>query len=674
MGIPKTFSKNYIFDHARFMAGKHSNIYLYWHSIIQLFLLSWKRLKKVVCTACGFRHSARVENRARIGHIEKMDSTTPPPHLPTLDLGVIGNCTISALVDQQGCIVWGCFPRFDSDPVFCSLLRGSENADFGFFSIELVDQARASQRYARNSAVLETILYDTKGGSVQIIDFAPRYHHYGRMFHPTMIVRRIKCLSGLPRLIVRLRPADNQGTSAAEKVLGSNHIRFTTRDQNLRLTTDGPAALIYRETPFVLHKEMTLILGPDEPLQDSPAHVGRIFQENTFLYWKDWVRHLSLPLEWQDVVIRAAITLALCSYDETGGIVAALTTSIPEYEGTGRTWDYRYCWLRDAFFVVQALNRLGAARTMENYIGYVKNIVVASTDQFLQPLYGLSYEKDIPETIASNLRGYRNNGPVRFGNAAFHQIQNDSYGSVILALMQNFFDERLDHDGDPQLFALLEGLGEQALRSWNAPDAGLWEYRTRTAVHTYSAAMCWAACDRLAKIATQLKQEERARKWRDAADPMRQQILENAWNTDIESLTSSFGGKDLDASLLLLPEIGLIAVDDPRFVKTLQRIEENLKCENGMYRYRHADDFGLPETTFTVCSLWYAQTLHRLGRSDEAREVFLKVLEQRNSLGLLSEGFHPESREMWGNYPQTYSMVGLIQVARLLSKPWDQEV
>ncbi|MBI1272560.1 MAG: glycoside hydrolase family 15 protein [Alphaproteobacteria bacterium] len=593
------------------------------------------------------------------------------PSEQNLNLGVIGNSAIAALIDQKANIVWGCFPRFDSDPAFCSLIMGSDAHKYGFFSIELVDQVRSEQQYLRNTAILETVLYDKHGGAVKITDFAPRYRHYGRIFHPSMLVRRLECISGMPRITVRLRPAVNKGAGAADRVLGSNHIRFATGEQTLRLTAGGYANLIHQETPFVLQGELTLILGPDEPLQDSPARVSKKFLDETLYYWRDWVRNLALPFEWQDVVVRAAITLKLCSYEETGGVVAALTTSIPEYAGTSRNWDYRFCWLRDAFFVVQTLNRLSAIKTMESYIGYVKNIVVMAQGQLLQPLYGLCYENDVPENIIGHLRGYRDNGPVRFGNQAFHQTQNDSYGSIILALVQSFFDERLDHADDHQLFTLLEGLGDHAAALWDKPDAGLWEYRNSAAVHTYSAAMCWAACDRLGKIAQQLNRPEDAKKWVAIAVPIQEQILERAWNPVRQTFTSTFGGDDLDASLLLLPEIGLLPWYDERFLKTLSVVEQQLRHGHVLFRYRHADDFGTPETSFTICSLWYAQALHNVGRAEEARDVFTHILERRNHLGLLSEGCHPDTGELWGNFPQTYSMVGLIQTALRLSRSWE---
>lgn len=593
---------------------------------------------------------------------------------PTLDLGVIGNGSVAALIDKNARIVWGCFPRFDSDPVFCALLMGEKENGHGVFAIKLENHIRSEQRYIKNTAILETTLYDANGGAIQITDFAPRHSHYGRTFHPLMIVRRVRCVAGLPRVTIQIHPSTDSGAAPAPRFLGSNHIRFETKEQNLRLTCDGSAMLIFREIPFVLSKELTLVLGPDEPLQDSPTQIGKTLFTQTMTYWQYWARHLALPADWQDVVIRAAITLKLCSYEETGGIVAALTTSIPEYQNTGRNWDYRYCWLRDAFFVVQALNRLGATETMERYISYVKNIVVAAQGRPLQPLYGLAYETEMSESVGEHLPGYRNNGPVRFGNAAYEQVQNDSYGSVVLALTQSFFDERLDHAGDHQLFDLLEALGEHAFAAWDKPDAGLWEYRTRAEVHTHSAAMCWAACDRLRKIARKLDRSEHAGLWEERAQTIRNAVLEKAWNAQNETFASTFGGSEVDASLLLLPEIGLIPASDPRFLKTLEAIEKNLKHGRVLYRYRHSDDFGLPETSFNICSLWYAQTLHRVGRTGEARDVFADILSRRNHVGLLSEGSHPETGEAWGNFPQTYSLVGLIQVALLLSTPWDNVV
>jgi GH15 family glucan-1,4-alpha-glucosidase len=307
---------------------------------------------------------------------------------------------------------------------------------------------------------------------------------------------------------------------------------------------------------------------------------------------------------------------------------------------------------------------------MEDYLGYVSNVAASSPDGYLQPLFGLGLERRLDEAVIGSLPGYRGHGPVRSGNAAYTQVQNDGYGSVILSVIQYFFDERLPTAGDEGLFRRLEPLGEQAVRRWNEPDAGIWEFRTRNGVHTHSAMMCWAACDRLAKIAGKLGLSARAAYWREEAERIRDGALERAWNGELRSFTSTFGGSDLDASLLLMPEIGIVAANDPRFLSTLARCEEHLRFGNHLYRYRAPDDFGEPETAFTACTFWLIDALVRVGRHDDALDVFTDVLGHRNHLGLLSEGMHLDSGELWGNFPQTYSMVGLINAAMSLSRKW----
>src|SRR5262245_57945884 len=305
-----------------------------------------------------------------------------------------------------------------------------------------------------------------------------------------------------------------------------------------------------------------MILGPDEPLAASIENSARDLDERTHDHWVEWVRSLSIPFEWQDAVIRAAIALKLCSFEETGAIVAALTTSIPEAPATARNWDYRYCWLRDAYFVIQALNRLGATRTMENFLSYISNLAATADDGGLQPLYGIGLEEALEERDAAALKGFRGMGPVRVGNQAFCQLQNDIYGSVVLAATQSFFDRRLLHPGGDSLFRMLETIGDYALRLWNRPDAGLWEFRSTKRVHTFSAVMCWAACDRLARIAAHLGRAERANHWNTQAHAIRSGVLGRAWSDMRGSLVGAFVGEELDASLLLLPELGLLPADD----------------------------------------------------------------------------------------------------------------
>jgi len=590
--------------------------------------------------------------------------------MSSLDLALIGNCGFGALLDQRGRIVWACLPRFDGDPVFCSLLH--EGGDAGFYEIDIDHFSHAEQAYRRNSAVVETRLYDSQGGSLEIIDFAPRYKQFGRVFRPINLVRRIKPLAGSPRITIRLRPSCDYGRERPERTRGSNHIRYVAPNMTLRLTTDASITYILEEVPFVLERPLTLILGPDESLAGPIVETAREFFEKTDYYWREWCRYLALPFDWQEAVIRAAITLKLCSFEETGAIIAAVTTSIPEAPNSGRNWDYRFCWLRDSFFVVHALNRLGVTRTMEGFLDYITNIVAAAEDGYLQPVFGITLESQLTESEVDSLDGYRGMGPVRIGNHAYTQVQNDAYGSVVLACAQSFFDQRLSRPGDVTLFQRLERLGDQAIRRWDQADSGLWELRTRQRVHTFSSAMCWAACDRLARIAGRLGLGDREAHWRGHAEPMREKVLARAWNDEIESFVESFGGNDMDASLLLLPELGILPADDPRFIRTLAQVERQLKRGNHVIRYHAADDFGAPETTFNICTFWYIDALAAVGRRDEARELFEYMLSRRNPLGLLSEDLDPASGELWGNFPQTYSMVGLINSAMRLSKPWEE--
>jgi len=593
----------------------------------------------------------------------------------SLDLGVIGNCSFGALIDREARIVWSCMPRFDSDPVFCQLLNDGhavEKGVHGVYQIMLAGLARSEQTYVRNTAVLVTRLYDSNGGAIEVTDFAPRFFQFGRQFRPTMIVRIVRPIAGAPRIRVILRPAHGYGAHGPEITHGSNHIRYVAPPITLRLTTDAPLAYLLGEIEFGLEEPITLILGPDETLTRPVAETGRDFCEKTIDYWRGWSRTLALPFEWQDAVIRAAITLKLCSFEETGAIIAAMTTSIPEAPNTGRNWDYRYCWLRDAFFVVRALNRLGAVITMEHYLRYVTNIASAADGGHLQPVYGIALEKRLVERQIESLPGYRDMGPVRIGNQAYEHAQHDVYGHVVLAAAQAFFDQRLFRPAGRDAFHRLETVGERAFALHDKPDAGLWELRGRARVHTHSMLMCWAACDRLAKIAHRLALPRRAALWRERAETIRAKLLAEAWNESLGAFVDAIGGNDVDASLLLMPEVGFLSPDDPRYVSTVKAIERRLRHGDHLFRYAGADDFGVPKTAFTICTFWFIDALAATGRVDEAREMFENVLACRNHLGLLSEDIDPKTGELWGNFPQTYSLVGLIHCAMRLSRPWEE--
>jgi GH15 family glucan-1,4-alpha-glucosidase len=594
--------------------------------------------------------------------------------MASLDLALIGNGTVGALVDAAGDITWGCFPRFDGDPMFCALLkaRAGTRDDIGFFAVELIDVVRTEQRYLHNTPILVTRLTDSAGGAIEVTDFAPRFEHHGRVFCPMMLVRRVQRIAGHPRVCVRVRPAQSYGQPLTATTYGSNHIRYVGNALVLRLTSDVPVTAILEESAFFLDDAVTLVLGPDETLQDRVDDVGKRFLSETTSYWREWVRSLAIPFEWQDAVIRAAITLKLNVFEDTGAIIAAVTTSIPEAADSSRNWDYRFCWLRDAYFVVTALNRLGATQTMERYLGFIRNVVAEGVDQRLDPVYTVTGHRLPAERVVESLPGYRGIGPVRVGNQASEQSQHDVYGSSILAATHVFYDRRLVRQGDESLFRRLEPLGERALQSFDQPDAGLWELRGSTRVHTFSAVMCWVGCERLGRIAKQLGLADRATYWCERARELHEVISRRAWNEKLDTFVATFDGDTLDASLLQLNELFFVADNDPRFIATVRAIGKELKRGDFVFRYTAPDDFGAPANAFLVCTFWYINALAAIGEREEARRMFEYVLACRNRHGLLAEHIDPKTKEQWGNFVQTYSMVGLISSAIRLSQRWDQ--
>ena len=622
----------------------------------------------------------------------------------TLDLFPIGNCAASALIDRAGRYIWACAPRVDGDPFFCALLGGSDPdapEAQGIWSIEVEGAVETTQAYLRNTPILRTEIRNAQGAGVEIIDFSPRYRHLGRQYRPLAFVRIVRPIGGAPRIRIRLRPMTNYGERPCSTTAGSNHIRYVGEAVTLRLTTDAPVSHIVEERAFRLEEPLGMFLGPDEGMDaEVSTTTARMLRETTD-YWRGWVRTLSVPLEWQEAVIRAAITLKLCAYEETGAIVAALTTSLPEHPaaaGAGRNWDYRYCWLRDAYYVVQALNRLGAADMLENYLVYLRNLVdLASRGEMsakgapeaqrelpglehghapngkaghVQPVYGVGLEPVLTEWIAPHLPGYRGIGPVRVGNQAHEHLQHDVYGQIVLSTVQAFFDERLLRPASADDFRALEPIGERAFELHDKPDASLWEFRGREAVHTYSSVMCWAACDRLGNAAAKLGLSERADFWNARAAKVRETIETRAWNETEGRFAATFEGDGLDASLLQMVDVRFLPADDPRMAATMAAVEHGLRRGPYMLRYAIPDDFGLPETAFNFCTFWLIEALHLSGRTDEARKLFGEMLGRRTAAGLLSEDITLDGKELWGNYPQTYSLVGLINCAHLLSKSW----
>jgi len=588
--------------------------------------------------------------------------------MSSLDLALVGNGAIGALIDTGGTVVWCCLPRFDGDPVFGSLLGGESRPDrAGIFAIELVGAERIEQQYMTDTPILVTRCYDKRGGGIEITDFCPRFDKDGDLFCPTMLVRQVRPIGGKPEIVVRVTPAADYGCRQREHALGPNHISYAG-DHALRLTTNAPTEMILDRAPFHVAQTLTFLFGIDEHAGDVTS-VGANLLEQTETYWRFWARSLKVPEEWRDAAVRAAITLQLNVYEETGAIIAAMTTSIPEAPNSKRNWDYRYCWPRDACFVVNALSRLGEMRTTGQYLAFLLARAESTDDARLATMYSIDGGRIPDEHDAECLGGFRGMGPVRIGNKASEQQQNDVYGEAVLTAEALFANPRAGWVGDEALLARLEAFGHHAVRLHDVPDAGLWELRGTARVHTFSSLMCWVACDRLAKYADQLKLVDRAEYWRLRAESIREVIFRRSWNAKLNAFTGAMEGDSLDASLLLMPRLGFLAADDPRFVGTIAAIETQLKHGDFVYRYIERDDFGYPENAFLVCTFWYIEALAAMGgaRREEARVLFEKVLSARNRHGLLAEDLDPRTLEQWGNFPQTYCMAGIIDCAVALA-------
>jgi GH15 family glucan-1,4-alpha-glucosidase len=585
--------------------------------------------------------------------------------MTSLDFALVGNGSIAALIDDGPRVVWCCFPRFDGDPAFCALLDGEPRPDqSGTFSIELVGVTRREQHYLQDTPILVTRLYDAKGGGIEITDFCPRFEDRGRMFSPAMLVRQVRPIGGKPKIVVRVKPSARYGCLEPDHAIGANHISYSG-DQALRLTTDAPAEAIANVTPFPLRQTVTLMFGNTNETRSEITSTGTRFLERTTAHWQGWARALTVPETWREAVIRAAITLELNVYEETGAIVASITTSIPEAPNTERTWDYRFCWPRDACFVVNSLGRLGETRTTERYVAFLLRMADATTHSRLVPMYTIDGSPIPGEHEAECLAGYRGMGPVHVGNKAVEQKQNDIYGEAVLTAEPLFLNSSRSGAGDGALLARLEEFGKHAVSLYEVPDAGLWELRGEQRVHTFSSIMCWVACDRLSKYSARLKRPDRAEYWRAHASKIHGTILRRSWSKKLNALTATMEGESLDASLLLIPRLGFLPPDDPHFVGTVAAIEQNLKHGDFVYRYIERDDFGHPENAFLVCTFWYIEALAAMGgkRREEALALFEKVLSARNRFGLLAEDLDPRTLEQWGNFPQTYCMAGIVDCA-----------
>ncbi len=582
------------------------------------------------------------------------------------ELGVIGNCQFSAIVHTSGEIVWCCLPLFDAEPMFSTLLDSKEG---GRFRIGPANAEIGIQRYMPHTNILETV-FQTSTGSFRVIDFAPRFMQFGRAFRPTQLIRIVEPIEGTPRIDVACEPKLGWSKATPSVLYGSHHIRFEGFASKLRLTTDIPLSYLGGQ-PFTLTGRQHFILSWGAPVEEPLAPLCERFWNETARYWQEWVKRCDIPPFFQQEVIRSALTLKLHCYEDTGAIIAAMTTSIPESPGSGRTWDYRYCWLRDSYYVLNAFGLLGQFEEREQFVQYLLNVAGSVSGLNLAPLYRVDGTTNLEESILENWPGYNGEGPVRIGNAAAHHSQNDIYGELVLALTPIFLDERMSAERSTAALQLMEGLARKAVSLAGVPDAGIWEYRTEWKPQTFSSLMCWAAADRMAGIADR-HAPVLAGEFRAAADRIHAEVLAQSWNAARGSFVGHYGGEDLDASALQMVRLRFLPQGDPRLSSTIDAINKDLSHGGWLHRYSLDDGFGKPSVAFVICTFWLVEALAAAGRREEARAVFDRIHGALSPLGLLSEDYDTTTPRMWGNFPQTYSHVGLIHAAFAASPQWTE--
>jgi GH15 family glucan-1,4-alpha-glucosidase len=582
------------------------------------------------------------------------------------ELGLIGNCQLSALVRCDGAIVWSCMPRFDSPPVFAALLDAEAG---GRFAIGPADHRLGVQRYLPNTNVLET-RFDATDGAFRVIDLAPRFMLHERSFRPTKLVRIVEPLSGTPRIRVCCDPILGWSRARPRREFGSHHIAYHGYETELRLTTNAPLSYLDGEA-FALTEPKHFVLAWGAPVEEAIEPLCDRFLRETVRYWQLWVKHCDIPPIYQEAVIRSALALKLHCFEDTGAIVAALTTSIPEAPGVGRTWDYRYCWLRDAFYALGAFRLLGHFEEREQFLHFLLNLASSSPDLDLAPLYRIDGRTDLSERVLDDWPGYASETPVRIGNDASTHRQNDVFGEMVLALTPLFLDARFREQVTPPLLDLVTRLARKAVHVAGQPDAGIWEFRSAWRPQTFSSLMCWAAADRMTRIAA-LHRPADAQEFHDAAERIRGEVLREAVDPTRGCLVADYGGTEVDAALLQAVTLRLLPSSDGRMQATVDAVIADLAHHGWLKRYRTNDGFGVPAVAFMLCTFWLVEALATVGRNDEASALMERVLAGMSPLGLLSEDLDPITGVMWGNFPQAYSHVGLIHAGFAAAPRWSE--
>lgn len=587
--------------------------------------------------------------------------------MDNLDYGVIGNCRTAALVSKEGSIDWFCLPDFDSPSVFCKLLDEKKGGNFAFL---VSDKYTVTQEYVKNTNILSTF-FESDEGAFLVLDYMPRYRTIERRYYfPPEIQRYVRLIKGKPKLRVCYDPKMNYAAEEVCHEIGENYIKTvsTINERNeLYLYSNLDFETILSGEEFTLSGDAFFLCSYTQKL--IPIDLDRINldYERTKVYWLNWINRSRKYLQFDDMIKRSLLVIKLMSYQLSGAMIAALTTSLPEAIGESRNWDYRFCWLRDASMSISTLVYMGHRNVAERFIGFIRNLLRSRDDTF-QIMYGIRGERELTEKILPHLSGYKNSHPVRIGNAAYTQVQNDSPGYLLDVIYKYYLYFPGTLDEIEEMWEIVRHIARVVIQKWHLPDHSIWEFRTKKLNFVFSKVMSWVALDRASIIANLLHKNGYAGMWRKEADKIRADVFEKGWKEEMQSFSQAYENTDYDSSLLLMQFYGFIDSGDERYVKTVKAIKENLLYNGLMYRYKTADDFGVPSSSFTVCNFWMIQALYAIGEKEEARQMFESIVTYANHVGLYSEDFDFESKRLLGNFPQAYSHLAFINAATLFSE------
>ena len=583
-----------------------------------------------------------------------------------LNYGVIGNCKSAALISETGSMDWCCLPEFDSTSVFAKILDKNIG---GSFEILVDENYKITQSYIYKTNILVT-KFINGDDQFEVVDFMPRYKNDDSGYYsPPDIIRYIKLISGSPVFKVKYDPKLEYAEYETKTIIRKEYIKSYTKEGNYNsvyLYTNLNYNNVVNSEEIRLKEDAYFLLSYNQKILEQNVERAFLKLERTKVYWLNWSERTKRFKKYNDEILRSALVLKLLSYDKTGAVLAAITTSLPETIGEIRNWDYRFCWIRDASMVIKIMTDLGHENIARRYLSFIIDLI-PEKDEKIQIMYGINREKDLNEKILDHLSGYENSAPVRIGNAAFEQKQNDIYGILVDVIYQHFSLYDISLQNSEELWTIVRSIVKIVKDNWDKPDRGIWEIRTEQKHFTFSKVLCWVAIDRAIKIARLINKSEYANEWSVLSQTIKDDILEKAWNPAVGAFTQSYDSSDLDASTLLLEPYGFIDAKDPRYISTVRATREGL-CRNGlMYRYKNKDDFGQPSSSFTICTFWLINSLYKIGEKEEATKIFEQLLSYSNHVGLFSEDIDFETKRLLGNFPQAYSHLALIETAMNIS-------